>query len=401
MTLGVRYYSYPDHSGYGLAALAYVRALHNAGIPVWWTPLLYRDGAHHPWRHDDGVAALPIALHAENDPALHDFSALIKATGPTPYDTVVLHTVPEHWPGLVERDKRNIGYTVWEADALPAHWPPLLNVPDKVLVPCAINQTLFAKGGVKRPVDVVPHIRRHAWNAGSSADGSALRRELGVPEDHFVFYSINVWDPRKAIQDLVAVFARTFCGDDKVTLIVKTSTEVHPLARDRHLPGGIPERVRALNAEIARETGRPPAHIVVLAADGVAGRVIDALHATGDCFVSLSHGEGWGMGAFDAATFGKPVLIAPYGGPAEYLPAGYPGFLDYTMVPVSGWTAAASFGPPQCWAQPDTEDAARKLRTVVARHADFLEPAALASEQIANRYAEPVIARTLVAALDG
>ena len=31
MALGVRYYSYPDHSGDGLAALAYVRALHNAG----------------------------------------------------------------------------------------------------------------------------------------------------------------------------------------------------------------------------------------------------------------------------------------------------------------------------------------------------------------------------------
>ena len=129
--------------------------------------------------------------------------------------------------------------------------------------------------------------------------------------------------------------------------------------------------------------------------------MIDALHATGECFVSLSHGEGWGMGAFDAATLGKPVLIAPYGGPAEYLPSGYPGFIDYAMAPVSGWTAGASFAPPQRWAQPDPEDAARKLRSVVARHADFLEPAAIASERIANRYAEPVVGRTLVAALYG
>jgi glycosyltransferase involved in cell wall biosynthesis len=99
--------------------------------------------------------------------------------------------------------------------------------------------------------------------------------------------------------------------------------------------------VRKLNEAIAREAKRSPAHIVVIAANGLTGRLIDALHATGDCFVSLSHGEGWGLGAFDAATLGKPLLISPYGGPAEYLPRDYPGFIDYAMVPVSGWTAQA------------------------------------------------------------
>ena len=99
--------------------------------------------------------------------------------------------------------------------------------------------------------------------------------------------------------------------------------------------------MRKLNEAIAREAKRSPAHIVVIAANGLTGRLIDALHATGDCFVSLSHGEGWGLGAFDAATLGKPLLISPYGGPAEYLPRDYPGFIDYAMVPVSGWTAQA------------------------------------------------------------
>ena len=94
------------------------------------------------------------------------------------------------------------------------------------------------------------------------------------------------------------------------------------------------------------------------------------------------------------------MLIAPYGGPAEYLPRDYPGFIEYTMVPVSGWTAEASFGAPQRWAQPDALDAGRKLRRAVVRQADFLEAAAIAAERIANRYAEPLVARTLVAALD-
>jgi glycosyltransferase involved in cell wall biosynthesis len=399
MTRGVRYYSYPDHSGYGLAALAYVRALHNAGVPVWWTPLLYRDGRHHPWREADSLGALPIARHAANDAALQDLAALVAATGPKSYDTVIVHAVPEHWPSFVERGKRNIGYTVWETDALPGHWPPLLARADSIFVPSAANKALFESAGIARRVVAIPHVRRHAWSAGS-AEGAALRRELGVPDDHFLFYSINVWDPRKAIADLVTVFARSFCGDDKVSLVVKTSSYPHEHGCDHDSPGTIPERVRALNEAIARETKRPPAHIAVIAADGVSGRLIDALHATGDCFVSLAHGEGWGMGAFDAATLATPVLIAPHGGPLEYLPADYPGFIASTMAPVSGWTANASFGPPQRWAQPDAADALCKLRAAVTRYSELLEPAAIAAERIANRYAEPVIARTLVAALD-
>src|SRR5262245_5821871 len=102
MIRGVRYYSYPDHSGYGLAALAYVRALHNAGVPVWWTPLLW-DGRHRPWRREDGLEALPLARDAVDDAALQDLAALVAATGPKAYDTVIVHTVPEHWPGFVER----------------------------------------------------------------------------------------------------------------------------------------------------------------------------------------------------------------------------------------------------------------------------------------------------------
>lgn len=269
---------------------------------MWWAPLISRDGRDRPWRPQDGLSALSLAWHAENDVTLRDLAALLEATGKRPYDTVITHTVPERWPDLIEPGKRNVGYTVWETDTVPSHWPPLLNLPERVFVPCEMNRTVFVQGGVTRPIVVVPHIRRHSWTAGSTIDGVALRRELGVPQDHFVFYSINVWDPCKALADLVRVFARTFCGDDKVTLALKTSTEIGALALERKTAKGIAQRVRDLRDSIAAETGRTPANIALLAADEIAGRVIDALHATGDCFVSMTHGEGWGMGAFDAAT---------------------------------------------------------------------------------------------------
>ena len=402
MTIGVKYISYPEHSGYGLAALAYVRALHNAGVPVWWAPLIYR-GSSKPviWDPGDGLDRLPLACEAQDDAGLQDIAALVAKTGPKACDTVIFHTVPEHWPLFVESGKQNIGSTVWETDALPSHWLPLLNAPDKVFVPCAMNRSLFVRAGVTQPVWTIPHIRRHAWCRASRAEQSALRRQLDVPDDHFVFYSIGVWDPRKALDQLVRQFAREFSGHDKVSLVLKTSTAVHRLALDRGPAGGIVHLVADLIAQTAAETGRPPPRVAVIAADGVAGRLVDTLHATGDCFVSLGHGEGWGMGAFDAAALGKPVLIAGFGGPSEYLGAGYPGLIDYAMAPVSGWLPEASFNGRQRWAQPDPDQAGRLMRAMVSRYVDCLEPAAAVSETITNRYAEPVIARELISAIDG
>ena len=400
MTIGVKYLSYPEHSGYGLAALAYLRALHNAGVPVWWAPLIHRGGRHVIWRPDDGIDCLQLACEAESDAALQDIAALAQAAGPKACDTLILHTVPEHWPQFIEPGKQNIGFTVWETDALPPHWLPLLNAPDKLFVPCAMNESLFLREGVTKLVRTIAHIRRHAWSEVSHADQLALRRQLDIPEDHFVFYTIGVWDPRKALDRLVCQFARVFSGHDKVSLVLKTSTAVHRLARDRGPPGGIRQWVSNLLERTAAETGRPSPHVAVIAADGVAGRLIDTLHSTGDCFVSLGHGEGWGMGAFDAATLGKPVLIAGFGGPSEYLGDDYPGLIDYAMVPVSGWAPEASFRPPQRWARPDADHAAHLLRRMVARHVDFLDPAARVSERILNRYAEHVIARELIAAID-
>ena len=109
MMRGIKYITYGNHSGYGLAALAYVRALHNAGVPVWWVPLFARNGHDAEWRPEDGLAALPLALHAGSDATVRDLPALLDATREKPYDTVLVHTVPEKWPVFVEAGKHNIG----------------------------------------------------------------------------------------------------------------------------------------------------------------------------------------------------------------------------------------------------------------------------------------------------
>jgi hypothetical protein len=68
MTIGVKYVAYANSSGYGLLALAYVRALHNVGVPVWWQPSFLGGPVDRIWRPEQGMAALPLA-HADTGDA--------------------------------------------------------------------------------------------------------------------------------------------------------------------------------------------------------------------------------------------------------------------------------------------------------------------------------------------
>ncbi|HEX7273839.1 MAG TPA: glycosyltransferase [Casimicrobiaceae bacterium] len=394
MTIGVKYIAHGSTSGYALAAVAYVRALHNAGIPVWWQawhvgeePVQFR---MEDWRP------------AQGDAGLADLAALVRATrGPIPYDTVVVHTVPEHWPRFAEAGKRFVGYTVWEVDALPEHWPRLLDLADLILVPSCFTAEIFVRGGVTRPVRVVPHIRRHAWSDTARDDAARVRGRLRIPEDHFVFYTIGAWDPRKALPELVDAFAREFRAEERVTLVIKTSAALSNAAIDTQPGAGTRERAQRVAAEAALAAGRPAASVACVGADNIDGRAMDAIHAAGDAYVSLAHGEGWGMGAFEAATLGKPVIITGWGGQLDYLGADYPGLVRYALAPVSGWLPYASYRPAQRWAQADAQHARTLMRLALARDGSLRDAALKAREAIITRFAEPVVAREFVAAING
>jgi len=399
MTIGVKYIAYPNASGYALAGVAYVRALHNAGVPVWWQPW-FLGGEPHLWTPQDGLATLPLVRAAEGWAALADLPSLIAATmRPIEYDTVVTHVVPEHWPRLVEPGKRMLGYTAWETDALPAHWPPILNAMTAVAVPSRKNAEIFGRDGVSRPVHVVPHIRRHGWSAAARDAAAALRLRLRIPDDHFVFYTISTWDPRKALDDLMTVFARTFAAEERVTLLIKTTSVIGNAALGSGSPVEI--RVRQIADRLMKETGAPRLNFAVIAADDISGRTIDAIHVLGDCYVSLTHGEGWGLGAFDAAALGKPVLITGWGGQLDYLGEDYPGLVRYRMNPVGGWMPHASYRGSQLWATADVEHASALMRAAAERDAQLVEAAERVRETIANRFAEPIVARELLSAIDG
>ena len=222
MIKGVRYYSAAGTSGYGEAALVYMKGLLARGVPVSWSPMVQTESGAAPWH------LLPDHMKQDLDEielSLQGRDELRQCLGrEIDYDTVITHTVPEFWPKLVESGKVNIGYTVWETDQLPSHWPDLLTCVDRICVPCEFNRKLFTLNG-GAPVSVVPHAFRSPYKQVSENECRAFRVKHGIEDDAYLFYVISTWDPRKAMRETLHAFLKAFTAEDKVCLLVKTDEQ--------------------------------------------------------------------------------------------------------------------------------------------------------------------------------
>lgn len=387
---GLKYISWGDTTGYAVAAKAYVRALVDAGVELTWAPML--PGA-------DRYQLQPVTDWPET-----------KLNGvcnrPIDYDTVLIHTVPEYFPALIEQERqagrRILGYTVWELENLPTHWPEILNQLDAVLVPCRWNVEVFRRAGVNVPIHVVPHLPQFEGLAEAApAARAALRARL--PRDdrkRFVFYTVGYWSNRKAPYLALEAYWKAFDASDPVLMIVKTSrndiTQWH-----RHWRNGFRLRHPSPARSVARLARRfaNPARVAVIADESLGDEEMLALHEMGDCFVSLTRTEGWGLGAFDAARQGKPVVITGYGGQLDYLDPTLSALIDYTLVPVHEPTWSASYKPSDLWADPSVEQAARQLRTIFDAPVAARQRAAQQAARIARDFSPDAVIAALLEAL--
>jgi glycosyltransferase involved in cell wall biosynthesis len=398
----VHYLSYFEPSGYGLSAIAMVRTLRNSGYPVRWTALKrvgYEGLAAVPW--PQALAEAHALGWLRDDESLSDLQALVSDTCHHPLSGTagfaIAQVVPEHLrPSFLvaaaeSAQFKRIAYTTWESDQLPLHWLTRFDACDHIVVPSSFNQAVFSRD-LNRAVSVVPHAKRHRINEFSVVELAQLRRELSIMPDEFVFYSINQMEPRKGWADLIAAYLHAFDESDKVALLIKTSPTGW---------GDAPffERVNSrayfqrLLAQARVEVKANLPKICLIDEPQMSGRAVEALHHVGDCYVSLTHGEGFGMSACDAACLCRPVLMTGWGGQLDFLGTDYVGNLPYALVPAPVWPPEQpSFWPSQRWAKCLTADVAQSMRNMVATPQEFKRAAQVLAERIHPQLSEPTVA---------
>lgn len=383
----VKYISYADTTGYGLSGIAYLRGLLNLGLSVYWQPVFWGSHGLQFWLPEMDKNLLEIVRASDGDPSLRDIHAMMElTTGAKEYDTVIAHLVPDYLPNCIEEGKKNFAYCAWESDTIPAYWPGILNQFHAVLVPSHFNADVFRAGGVHVPIHVVPHIHRHAHEDVTPEQRLAMRRQLGVGEDQFVFYSIGSWMLRKDFPRLIEAFLEEFLEEEPVALLLKTSGKPVHYPLPNEVGKTSLQLVQETIQEIARKHQRSRATIALLAGDGVSGSWLDCLHQVGDAYVSLTRAEGWGMGAFEAALLGRPVLMTGWSGQLDFLGNDHPGLIDYTLAQVE-WPGT-SYTPDHRWAVCDLADTRRKMRDLFERRNQVNEQAMQLSEKICNQYSE-------------
>lgn len=355
---GLKLISLIPGCGYGDAACEYAAGLDALGVPVSWLPT-----------RSNRADLLP--LHraiADVAPAVHGQMARLW-NRPVDAGTFLLCVPPyrwhEHWLA-VESSLRPFCHLTWEVEQLPKSWLGPLNRFEKVFVPSHFNREAFINGGVTAPVEVIPYIARDIATTGADANAGFLSENAVRPGD-FVFYTIGTWITRKDMETTIRAYLDAFCADDPVVLVVKTGP-LDEVARAGQAGG---------NSAGAHTLGTPWALARILASYPRAARIhlvaqrlepqqIDQLHRRGDCFVSLTHSEGWGLGGFDAALHGNPVIMTGWGGQLDYLGDDYPLLVDFELRPTAQYQDDGHFRHRHnvFWAQANREHGSALMRNV-------------------------------------
>lgn len=391
---GVKYYSMLESSGYGLAAISYMNALLEFECPLYWVPLVLGERGYQPWYQ---LPRAEVRVRGVLEECLSDESQLERLMAClqpiAEYRCILMHVVPEYWPYLKEKGQHHVGYTVWETDRLPHHFPKLINQADCVLVPSTFNQLTFERSGVEVPIRVVPHIL-NAFRPQASTVISQVRSLISAPADDTLFYSINTWTSRKAMWTLVNCYLTTFTPDDPVTLVLKTSGRGprSPTDDDRH-------DTKLLVAELVSRFDNP-ARIKVINTK-LTQQQIAALHEIGDCFISTSHSEGWGLGLFEAAGAGNPVIATGWGGQLDYLSDQLSFLTRYQLTPVIDVLGEASYSNDQRWAKPDPESVCQLLKWVFSEPESAQVKATTLASKLHHTYNSKKVAAKLFRAIDG
>lgn len=362
----IRYASEFDHSGYAVAARRYVRASIAVGVPLQWEPLV---------NTNDG--RVPTSRERALDSELGDLARAPAVGREVTSEVTIAHCMPLSWQRVFDElpASRRIGQTVWETDVIPTPWHRELAPADELWVPTRWNADALRAAGWTRPIEVVPHIIDSVV---------AQPPPVELPDDVTVFVTVTAWEQRKRPDLTIEAFLQAFTADDSVLLVVKTG----PKVVSWFTRSAMERETWWQLLQLVKRFPRPAA--VQLEPDSWTDAQVAGLVDRADAFVSLTAAEGWGLGAFDAATRGVPVVITGGGGQQEWLGPDAPWVVPYTMEPANH-PDRKLFEPGMQWARADVQAAAEMLRAIHSDRAAARRAAAPMAERVRRDYSPATV----------
>jgi len=283
-----------DFSGYAVAARGYVRALHEAGADLVVRPVRYDQA-------DTGTGY-----------QVTDLERTLLKRDLNNVDVVIQHLTPNEMRPI--EGKVNIAIVAWETTRIPQYWVDKLNQFDSVITFCQASVDAFNDCGVKVPIYKVPHTFDIPSYSLEGVESISAPSSPDVLKDRFVFYNISQFSSKKGVDVLLRSYFGAFHGRrDDVMLILKTYINMTNRDQEQKQLLQYIDNVKA-GMRLPLE-GYPP---VMLITNILTDEQMRKIHATGDCYVCSSRGEGWCLTAFDALAYGNKLITTLWGGMAEF-----------------------------------------------------------------------------------
>jgi len=276
-------------------------------------------------------------------------SALVERVGPGTAVFCIngneVEPILAHLGERAEGPGRRIIYPAWELPTYPAEWARQLERFDEVWSFSAYSHASIS-AAVAKPVHHLP------LPTEVRAVSPLGRRAFGIPEDAYAFlffFDLTSFIERKNPFAALEAFRRVRAavpGRGMRFVVKLNSSRAKPEDHHRFLDfvGGFGDSVVLLDRTMQHAE-------------------VKALHMCADAFVSLHRAEGYGFGLAEAMFLGKPVVATGYSGNMEFMREGNSFPIGYRLVPVRD--GDYPFGEGQSWAEPDLEEAAQAMASLV------------------------------------
>ena len=275
-----------EGSGWSKAAIDQVEALHGAGVEV-----VCRDVRLTETNADPGPLVKELEKNDESD-CTH----------------CIQYVLPHHLFGS-DHFERNIACFVAEIDMGYWHsWIENLKLVDEVWVTNeTMKDNLVSQGIVAHKVYCPTDLSKY----------STFYKETNISfiDYTYKFYTITDLNDRKNLESLIKCFHHTFDPDEDVSLILKVKKYGF---NNEALTQYVRELANGIKRDMRMYTDVNHYHPEVIITGDTPDEQIMSLHQYGDCFVNLSHGEGWSIPTFDALAMGNTVIASDVPGHREY-----------------------------------------------------------------------------------
>jgi len=312
---------------------------------------------------------------------------------PVDADTVLHFTMPNHaWP---HAGKRNMNYTMFEADRIPADWAARARDHNLVIVPTESSFRAWASSGVAESRLRICPLGVDGEFFSRPAEPLKALGPGGRPVASYSHRFLNISElrPRKNHLGLFRTWIRATDRDDDAILIVKVT------AFQPHLLHRFQDDLIQMQSRLGRSIEQ--AAPIMMITELLPNEIMPSLYRMGTHYISMSKGEGWDLPMMEAASAGLSLIAPSHSAYTSYLRDEDADMIPARLVPaLFEGTAGIEdrvFFENLSWWQPDEDAAVEIIRQIIrgdrpARHS--------ARERIISDYTWEKAARRLVEILE-